>query len=157
MRMDAGLDTGPVLLARPTPIGPRETAGALHDRLARLGAEAVVEAIAAWCAGRIAPQLQPAAGATYARKIERGEARIDWSRSAIELDRQVLAFNPRPVAETTWAGRQLRVWAARVQPRSVEAPPGAVIESGARLVVAAGSGALEIERLHSLAGARLGA
>jgi methionyl-tRNA formyltransferase len=172
MKMDAGLDTGPVLRARSTPIGARETAGSLHDRLALLGAEAVVEAIAAWQAGRIAPQPQPVHGATYARKIERPEAAIDWTRDAAALDAQVRAFNPRPVAETTWSGRQLRVWEAEALPRTIDAPPGSVIETGARLVVAAGTGALRIERLqlagrramtaaefqhaHSLAGARLG-
>ncbi|HSD54654.1 MAG TPA: methionyl-tRNA formyltransferase [Burkholderiales bacterium] len=172
MKMDAGLDTGPVLLARPTPIGPRETAGALHDRLARLGAEAIIEAIAAWQAGRIAPQPQPASGASYARKIARTEAALDWTRDAEALDRQVRAFNPRPVAETSWSGKQLRVWEAEALPRTIDAPPGAVIEAGARLIVAAGSGALRIVRLqlagrrvmsaaefqhaHSLAGERLG-
>jgi methionyl-tRNA formyltransferase len=172
MKMDAGLDAGPVLLARSTPIGARETAGSLHDRLARFGAEAIVEAIAVWQAGRIAPQPQPVHGATYARKIERPEAAIDWTRHAAALDRQVRAFNPRPVAETTWSGRQLRVWEAEALPRTIDAPPGSVIETGARLVVAAGTGALRIERLqlagrramtaaefqhsHSLAGARLG-
>ena len=172
MKMDAGLDTGPVLLARPTPIGPRETAGALHDRLAHLGAEAIIEAIAAWQAGRIAPQAQPAMGASYARKIARAEAALDWTRDAEALDRQVRAFNPRPVAETSWSGQQLRIWEAEALPRTGDALPGAVIETGARLVVATGAGALRIERLqlagrramsaaefqraHSLAGERLG-
>ena len=154
MKMDAGLDTGPVLLERSTPIGPHETAGGLHDRLARLGAEAIVEAIAAWQAGRIAPQPQPAAGTSYAHKIERVEAAIDWTRGAEELDRQVRAFNPRPIAETSWSGQQLRIWEAEALPRTVDAAPGAVIETGARLVVAAGRGALRLERLQ-LAGRRV--
>ena len=173
MQMDAGLDTGPVLLARSTPVAPRETAAALHDRLARLGADAVVEAIALRSEGRSTPQPQLSAGVTYARKIARSEATIDWTRDAEELDRQVRAFNPRPVMETTWSGRQLRIWAAVPLPRTTNAPPGSVIESGARLVVAAGHGALQIERLqlagrramtaaefqnaHSLEGSRLGA
>jgi methionyl-tRNA formyltransferase len=172
MKMDAGLDTGPVLLARATPLGPRETAGSLASRLASLGAEAIVEAIGAWQAGHIAPQPQPAAGASYAHKIERSEAAIDWTLDAEALDRKVRAFNPRPVAETSWSGRQLRIWEAEPVPRTIAAAPGAVIETGARLVVAAGAGALEIERLqlagrramgaaefqraHSLSGARLG-
>jgi methionyl-tRNA formyltransferase len=172
MQMDAGLDTGQMLLARRTPIAERETAATLHDRLAALGAEAVMEAIDAWRDGRITPEPQPAAGASYARKIERQEAAIDWGRDAAALDRQVRAFNPRPVAETTWSGNQLRIWEATPVARAVEAPAGAVIETGARLVVAAGQGALRVERLqlagrramsaaefqnaHSLAGARLG-
>ena len=172
MKMDAGLDTGPILLVRRTPIAERETAASLHERLAELGAEAVVEGIAQWRDGRITPQPQPDAGASYARKIERREAAIDWSREAEVLDRQVRAFNPRPVAETTWSGQQLRIWEAAPLPRSIDALPGSVIETGARLVIAAGQGALQIERLqlagrramnagefqhaHSLAGARLG-
>ena len=172
MKMDAGLDTGPVLLARATPIDPRETAASLHDRLAHLGADAVLEAIDGWQHGHISPQPQPDTGASYARKIERGEAAIDWTRDAAALDRQVRAFNPRPVAETTWAGQQLRVWEAAPLPRTIDSAPGSVIETGTRLVVAAGQGALQIERLqlagrramsaaefqhaHSLAGTRLG-
>ncbi len=172
MKMDAGLDTGPMLLVRRTPIGERETAASLHDRLAALGATAVVEAIAEWRDGRIAPQPQPAEGASYAAKIERHEATIDWSRSAQELDRQVRALNPRPVAETTWSGRQLRIWEAQPVPRTVDAAPGQVLEAGAGLTIACGQGALQIERVqlagrramsaaefgnaHALAGARMG-
>jgi len=172
MKMDAGLDTGPVLLARATPIEPRETAASLHDRLAHLGADAVLEAIDGWQHGHISPQPQPETGASYARKIERGEAAIDWTRDAAALDRQVRAFNPRPVAETTWAGQQLRVWEATPLQRTIHSAPGSVIETGTRLVVAAGQGALQIERVqlagrramsaaefqhaHSLAGTRLG-
>lgn len=153
MKMDAGLDTGPMLLSRRTLIGPHETAGSLHDRLAQIGAEALLEAIATWQNGHISPRAQATSGATYARKIERGEAAIDWTRDAVELDRQVRAFNPRPVAETTWAGQQLRIWEAIAVPRSVDAPPGSVIETGARLTIAAGKGALRIARLQ-LAGRR---
>jgi methionyl-tRNA formyltransferase len=172
MKMDAGLDTGPILLVRDTPIAPRETAASLHERLARLGAECVIDAIDEWRAGRIEPQPQPAAGASYAAKIERHEAAIDWSCSATEIDRQVRALNPRPVAETTWSGRQLRIWEAQPVPRPVDAAPGQVIDTGARLTVAAGQGALRIDRLqlagrralsaaefgnaHALAGERLG-
>jgi methionyl-tRNA formyltransferase len=88
MKMDAGLDTGPMLLSRRTLIGPHETAGSLHDRLAQIGAEALLEAIATWQNGHISPRAQATSGATYARKIERGEAAIDWTRDAVELDRQ---------------------------------------------------------------------
>jgi methionyl-tRNA formyltransferase len=173
IQMDAGLDTGPMLISRATRIDARETGGSLHDRLAVLGAEALMEAITQWRAGSIAPQPQPAEGASYARKIERREAVVDWARDAAAIDAQVRAFNPRPVAETIWAGQQLRIWEAVPVPRSLEAVPGSVIETGARLVVAAGTGALQIERLqlagrramsaaeflraHPLAGARLGA
>ncbi|HSQ70286.1 MAG TPA: methionyl-tRNA formyltransferase [Steroidobacteraceae bacterium] len=173
MKMDAGLDTGPMLLERRTPIGDRETAGELHDRLSTMGGEAVVAAIEAWSSGRIAPVPQPLDGATYAAKIRKEEALIDWSRSAEEIDRQVRAFNPWPVAETRWLGRQLRVWTARPVDAGREVPPGQVIEVGRDVaLVAAGRGALSLEHLqlpggrvlpieeflkaNDLAGARLG-
>ena len=173
MQMDAGLDTGPMLLTRETPIGPREDGGMLHDRLAVLGAGAIVAAIEQWQAGRVTPQPQPAEGVTYASKIRKDEARIDWTRPATELDRLVRAFHPWPVAETTWQGRQLRVWQAEPEPRAVAAEPGRVIEAAAgRIVVATGDGALRLARVqlagrrattaaeflnaHSLAGATLG-
>ena len=100
MKMDAGLDSGPTLLKRTIDIGPQDTAGVLHDRLAALGAETVVEAVADWSSGRLAPVAQPADGVTYAAKIRKEEALIDWSRPAVEIARQVRAFNPWPVAET---------------------------------------------------------
>ena len=175
MQMDAGLDTGPMLLSRSTPIGPREHGGSLHDRLAVLGAEAIAAAIAGWQAGRVAPQPQPDDGATYAAKIRKEEARIDWTQPAVVIDRQVRAFNPWPVAETTWAGKQLRVWQAEPDAgeRRDHAGPGTVIESAVgRLVVATGAGVLRLTQVqlagkrampaaeflnaHSLAGARLG-
>jgi len=172
MQMDAGLDTGPMLLERPVPIGAREDGGSLHDRLAALGAEAIVAAITGFLAGRLAPVPQPAEGVTYASKIRKDEARIDWTASADAIDRQVRAFNPWPVAETRWQDRQLRVWAADPVPES-SGEPGEVLEAaGGRIVVAAGEGALGLTRVqlagrramtaaeflnaHSLAGARLG-
>jgi methionyl-tRNA formyltransferase len=175
MQMEAGLDTGPMLLVRETPIGPREHAGALHDRLSLLGAEAIVAAIDAWQAGRLSPRPQPAEGATYAAKIGKQEARIDWTQPAVAIDAQVRAFNPWPVAETTWDGRQLRIWQAEpdaaMQP--ARAAPGAVIEAAdGRIVVATGAGALRLQQVqvagrramaaaeflkaNTLAGARLG-
>jgi len=154
MQMDAGLDTGPMLLVRPLPIGAREDAGALHDRLAALGAEAIVSAIDEWQAGRRVPVPQPADGATYAPKIRKEEARIDWTAPAPAVDRLVRAFNPWPVAETRWQDRQLRVWAAEPVAAAPGAEPGQVLEaSGGRIVVAAGEGALNLTRVQ-LAGRR---
>jgi methionyl-tRNA formyltransferase len=172
MQMDAGLDTGPMLLERPVEIGAREEGGALHDRLAALGAEAIVAAIAEFQAGRLTPRPQPAEGVTYASKIRKEEARIDWSARADSIDRQVRAFNPWPVAETRWQDRQLRVWSAEPVVAAV-GTPGQVLEAaGGRIVVATGEGALALTRVqlagrramsaaeflnaHSLAGARLG-
>jgi methionyl-tRNA formyltransferase len=173
MQMEAGLDTGPMLLVRETPIGPRELGGELHDRLSRLGAEAIVAAIDEWQAGRLQPVTQPAEGATYAAKLSKAEARIDWTQPAVAIDAQVRAFNPWPVAETTWDGRQLRVWQCELGPRAASAAPGTVLEScGGRIVIATGEGTLRLLQLqlagrramsaaeflnaNSLAGARLG-
>jgi methionyl-tRNA formyltransferase len=173
MQMEAGLDTGPMLLVRETPIGPRELGGELHDRLSRLGAEAIVAAIDEWQAGRIEPVTQPAEGATYAAKLSKAAARIDWAQPAVAIDAQVRAFNPWPVAETTWDGKQLRIWQCEPEPPAISAAPGTVLESsGGRIVVATGDGALRLLQLqlagrramsateflnaNSLAGARLG-
>jgi methionyl-tRNA formyltransferase len=149
MLMDAGLDTGPELLRRELAIGARETSGELHDRLAPLGAEAIVEAMPGWVAGSLQATPQPVAGATYAAKIHKDEARIDWSRSADELDRQVRAFNPWPVAETRLHEAQVRIWEAC--PVTAEfsthsgALPGTVVHAAAgRLVVSTGGGLLEL-------------
>jgi len=161
MQMDAGLDTGPMLLAREWPMPARCTGGQMHDALAALGAETVVEAIEAWTAGRIEPQPQPAAGATYASKIGKAEARIDWSRSATAIDRQVRAFNPWPGAETRWHGQGLKIWAATPlgavpapEPEPASLAPGLVLDGvRGRILVATGEGLLHIERLQ-LAGRR---
>ena len=101
-----------MLLERVTPIDARETGRALHDRLSTLGAEACIEAIDAIAAGIASRREQPKEGATYAAKISKEEALIDWSKSAIDIDRHVRAFNPWPIAETRWNGQQLRVWEA---------------------------------------------
>jgi len=157
MKMDAGLDTGPMLLVRQTDIAPDENGGSLHDRLATLGAEAIVEAVAALAAGDLSPVPQPAEGATYAAKIRKEEAMIDWGGPATGIARQVRAFNPWPVAETRWQGRQLRIWEAvlAVEPPAVpgseqcQYAPGQVIDAGpGRLVVTTGMGCLEVVRLQ---------
>jgi methionyl-tRNA formyltransferase len=173
MQMDAGLDTGPMLLARPLPVGARETGGELHDRLAALGAEAIVAAIEQCLAGRLVAARQPDEGATYAAKIRKEEAVIDWRQSATQIERQVRAFNPWPVAETRWQGQQLRIWEAESVAVDGGGEPGQVVEAASgRLLVAAGAGALQLRRVqlagrramtpaeflnaHPLAGARLG-
>ncbi len=112
MQMDAGLDTGPVLLRQPYVLAPAETGGSLHDVLAGLGAQAILETLRAVAAGTLQAQAQPAEGVTYAAKVEKSEARIDWSTAATAIERQVRAFNPWPVAETTLAGEQLRIYSA---------------------------------------------
>lgn len=150
MKMDAGLDTGPMLLTRAIDIPAATTTGQLHDRLAALGAEAIVEAIELWTAGRIAPVPQPAEGITYAAKIRKEEAVIDWSKTAVEIDRQVHAFNPWPVAETRWCGRQLRIWEAAPQTGAARggAPGEVVTAADGCILVATGNGALRLDRLQ---------
>jgi methionyl-tRNA formyltransferase len=150
MQMDEGLDTGPMLLERSIEIGERETAASLHDRLATLGADAVLEALDRLAAGDLQPRAQPADGATYAGKLRKEEALIDWTRSAVEIDRQVRAFNPWPVAETRWNGQQLRIWEAKPIATKTSAAPGAVLSSGPTGIdVAAGDGVLRIIRLQA--------
>ena len=134
MQMDAGLDTGPVLLRQPYVLAPAETGGSLHDVLARLGAQAILEALRGVAAGTLQAQAQPAEGVTYAAKIEKAEARIDWSAAAPAIERQVRAFNPWPVAETTLGGEQLRIYTARSVANDMQ-PAGKNHENGMILAV----------------------
>jgi len=114
MQMDAGLDTGPVLLTRTRAIGARETAQMLQAALATLGAGALLEALDGLAKGALEARPQPQAGVTYAAKIGKSEARIDWRRPAADIDRQVRAFIPWPIAETMLDGERLRIHAAEV-------------------------------------------
>jgi methionyl-tRNA formyltransferase len=150
MRMQAGLDTGPMLAQRTLEIAPRETAGELHDRLAELGALLMVEMIGAVARGDAHETPQPAAGVSYAAKIEKREALIDWSLDATAILRAIRAFNPWPVAETRLCGAQLRIWEAEAAaPGSEGAPPGTVLAASAQgIEVACGDGAVWLTRLQ---------
>lgn len=149
MRMEEGLDTGPVLLERATVIGERETSCTLHDRLASMGAQALLDALSGLEAGTLTARPQSSEGVTYASKIRKEEARIEWSRPAVEIDRQVRAFNPWPVAESTWRGQQFRVWEAELVPARGEARPGAVTAaSDAGIDIATGAGWLRLTRVQ---------
>jgi methionyl-tRNA formyltransferase len=114
MRMDEGLDTGPILLRREIRIGAHDTGGSLHAALAGLGAAALLKALEGLAAGTLEAEPQPTEGITYAAKLSKSEARIDWSRDAIEIERQVRAFDPWPVAETQLDGQRLRIHSAAV-------------------------------------------
>ena len=155
MRMDAGLDTGAVYLTEAIPIAERDTALSLHDKLAALGALCIVRALPAIESGALKPRPQPDAGVTYANKIAKDEAELDWRRSASELDRQVRAFDPFPVATTHRGAELLRVWAA--QPLvDLAGTPGEVMQIGeAGIVVGCGSGALRLQELQRPGGRRL--
>ncbi len=121
MRMEAGLDTGPMLGMRSIDIGADDTAKTLHDRLAALGAELIVDTLQALRAGAVREVPQPAEGVTYAAKIDKAEARIDWQQDAIHIWRRVRAFNPWPIAETQFNGAQLRIWDAEMRDSPIEA------------------------------------
>jgi methionyl-tRNA formyltransferase len=120
MQMEAGLDTGPMLIQAREPIGPSDTSGTLHQRLAGRGADALMEALAALERGPVRGRPQPADGITYASKIEKAEARIDWACDAADIERRVRAFNPWPVTETLLGGQPLRIGAARLPQYSNE-------------------------------------
>jgi methionyl-tRNA formyltransferase len=142
MQMAPGLDSGPILLQRVRPIGERETGGELHDALAELGAEALTEALDRLRQGELTPRPQEEAEATYAAKLDKAEAELDWQRPAALLDRQVRAFNPWPVAVTRVAGEPLRIWHARPG-EATEQPPGRVtVTEAGEPAVAAGDGRL---------------
>lgn len=149
MRMEAGLDTGPMLLERREPIRANDTTATLHDRLSRLGAQALIAALPGIADGSLAARTQPTDGVTYAAKIAKSEARIDWTRSAAEIDRQVRAFNPWPIAETTLHGAQLRVWSAAPEQASSSAPPGTIVRVDERGIhVATGSSTLVLTQVQ---------
>lgn len=152
MRMEAGLDTGPVFLERVVVIGTRETGGSLHDRLAAEGASAVLQVIDELSTNSARSAPQRGDGVTYASKIDKAEGLIDWSRPAVEIDRQVRAFNPWPIAETRLDGEQLRIYAA--EPIDVDHEPivgetGNIVEiRGDSIVVACGRGRLALTELQ---------
>jgi len=173
MQMDAGLDTGPVWLTREITILATDTGGSLHDRLAELGAGALLEALPAIAGGQARPQPQPEEGASYASKLEKREALVDWRQPATQIERMVRAFNPWPVAETRYGGQQLRIWEAAAEAGQAGEPAGSVLgwdRDGIR--VAAGDGVLRLRRVqlpgrrpvtgaefanaHALAGVSLG-
>ncbi len=149
MRMEAGLDTGPVMLRREVAIGPRETAGALESRLAREGASLIVAALDELAAGAAAFEAQDASRASYAGKLTKAEARLDWREAASALERRVRALHPRPVAETTLGGVQLRIHEAEIGAAAGAAAPGTILRADAGgVVVMTGDGTLALKRLQ---------
>jgi methionyl-tRNA formyltransferase len=150
MQMEQGLDTGPVLLAQRTPIAPDETGGQLHDRLATLGAQVLADGLGLLRAGiRPVPQPQPSEGATYAHKLDKAEARLDWTQPAAVLERKVRAFQPWPVAEAELAGERLRIHGALALDETHDAPPGTLLHAGRDgLDVACGTGVLRVRVLQ---------
>ncbi len=157
MQMDVGLDTGPMLLAQAVPITADDTAATLHDKLAALGARLVVQGVPDWVQGRLPAVPQPADGVTYAAKIDKAEAGIDWSEPAAVIERRIRAFDPFPGATFMVADQGVKVWSARVvaghgRPgECLQSPPG-------RWHVACGAGtALDLQVLQPTGGRRLAA
>jgi len=151
MQMDAGLDTGPILLQRALPIGDTDDSVSVLDKLAALGAPALLEVLSSIDSGSVLARAQPSEGATYAKKIEKSEARIDWKRSASKIDRQIRAFRPWPIAETTHRGEQVRVHRARVvgDAAITPHPPGSILGlKDDLLLVACGEAVLGIAELQ---------
>lgn len=142
MQMAAGLDTGPVLTRVDTAIGPEDTTGDLHDRLARLGAQAITAALADL--DHLTPQPQPDDGVTYAAKIDKAEAVIDWTRPATVIDRQIRALSPFPGAHIDWQGARLKLLGSRLA--AGQGQPGTVLD--AALTIACGDEAVQITRLQ---------
>jgi methionyl-tRNA formyltransferase len=162
MQIEAALDSGPIVAQQRIPIEPDATASRLHDRLAQLGASLMLSSLDQAEAGLLRGETQSDQGVSYAAKIDKAEARIDWWRSAVQLARQVRAFNPWPVAETLWQGQQLRIWEARATPdervagdRADFAQPGNVLGlQRGELLVQCGQGRLALLNVQ-LAGRRI--
>jgi methionyl-tRNA formyltransferase len=159
MQMDAGLDTGPMIASVPVAIASRDTAALLHDRLAAAGSDAIVDVLHQLLRdGKLAAVPQPAAGATYAAKLERAEAAIDWAASAPEIDRRIRAFDPVPGAFTHWRDEPVKVWSAQPSAARAGVPPGTVFGVGSDGIdVACGDGVLRLSIVQPAGGKRMDA
>jgi len=156
MQMDAGLDTGDMLLVERLPVAGDDTTASLHDKLALLGARLIVEAVELAARGGLRRVPQPAEGVTYAHKIEKAEAAIDWAQPAEVIARRIRAFDPFPGATTPMAGELVKVWRCEPEPQAGSAEPGLVLAADdAGIVVACGSGALRLTQLQRAGGRRL--
>ena len=160
MQMDAGLDTGDMLLVEKTPISAADTTATLHDRLAALGGRLIVEALELAACGGLHATPQPAAGVSYAHKIDKAESAIDWSQSAQAIARRVRAFDPFPGAATTLGGETIKVWSCEIDScqRSMDGRSGQILSvNHSGITVACGEGALRLTALQRAGGKRLAA
>ncbi|AKJ27246.1 methionyl-tRNA formyltransferase [Caldimonas brevitalea] len=156
MQMDEGLDTGAMLLVESLPIAADDSTASLHDKLATLGGRLIVEALELAACGGLNPVAQPEAGVTYAHKIDKAEAEIDWALPATQIERRLRAFDPFPGATGRLGGAVLKCWRGRVVPAAAGSAPGTVLEVGADgVVVACGEGALRLTELQKPGGRRL--
>jgi methionyl-tRNA formyltransferase len=155
MQMDEGLDTGPVLMQVRLRIAADDTAQTLHDKLAQLGGEAIVRTLHGLERAELQPQPQPQQGVSYAGKLGKTEAQINWQMEAVQIERAVRAFNPNPGAYTTLNGETLKIWKAQLEDR-LNGKPGEIVSvDGRGIVVACGAGAVRIEELQRAGGQRL--
>jgi len=149
MQMDEGLDTGPILLQRQYVLEPDETSQSLHDEMAKLGAVSLVETLNLLAQGLLEPKPQDNATATYAHKISKEEALLDWNLPASELEWMIRAFNPWPVAHTTWHNQHLRIWSAKAIDQTHQMTPRTIVYAGEHGVdVAAGKGVLRLQKVQ---------
>jgi methionyl-tRNA formyltransferase len=157
MQMEEGLDTGPMLLTERVSIAPGDTSGSLHDKLARVGGDLIVDALRRLEAGSISPTPQPHAGTTYAAKITKEEAALDFCQSAESIARKIRAFNPFPGAVGLFNGVPLKIWGAEVAPPSAVTSPGQVLaaDGQAGVLVGSGHGVLRLIELQKPGGKRL--
>jgi methionyl-tRNA formyltransferase len=155
MEMEEGLDTGPMLLTETVAIGPHDTTGIVHDKLAALGGKMIVDALRKMQHGQLEAVVQPEEGVNYAAKISKEEAALDFTQSAVELDRKIRAFNPFPGAHGTVNGVVVKLWAAELADGA--GTPGQVLSADAQhgIVVACGAGALRLTTLQKPGGKRL--
>jgi methionyl-tRNA formyltransferase len=155
MQMDEGLDTGSILLQRDIPIDPHETAQTLHDKLADLGAQSIVEALELLQLGKLAATPQHETQACYASKIQKKEAEIDWRLDASQIDRRIRALNPYPGAYTYLQGNILKIWQARIA-KNASGKAGEILAAGSEgLVVSCGRGALILEMVQKSGGRKM--
>lgn len=157
MFMEPTLDTGPMLLKAATPIGALETSAELYERLALLGAQALADCLPAIESGTIQPEIQDDTQATLAKKLDKAEAIIDWTLPALEIERRVRAFNPWPVAETSYEGAVLRIWRAQALEGQPDGEPGAILPNPKSLDVVTGAGILRLLEVQLPGGKRLSA
>ena len=158
MQMDAGLDTGDMLLAERVAIAAHETTGSLHDKLAVLGGRLVVEALELAGCGGLVRKPQPAEGVTYAHKIDKAEAQVDWTQPAGVIERRLRAFDPFPGAASSVGGETLKLWRGQVRVDAAPSPPGTILSVGHEGIdVATGSGVLRVTQLQRPGGKRLAA
>jgi methionyl-tRNA formyltransferase len=155
MQMNEGLDTGPLLMQAKVRIAADDTAQTLHDKLAQKAGEVIVLALRGLKRGELRPYPQPQEGASYAGKLKKTDAQIDWQKAAIQVERSVRAFNPAPGAYTTLNGQSLKIWKAQLE-ECLHGKPGTIISVDENsIIVACGTGAVRIKEVQKAGGRRL--